>query len=357
MVNSRFLKPWWLVLYALVFFLLLRPLVLPTSQDLDTTFRLAPNATMQSFYEHIELWVVAEFRMKRFMKQHADETRGIQPWSYVFSWSYTSSEILDVFLAGPQQVYEHITLLEWWSMYDMDAYLVGEGLIEAGEYIAFVTDSEIIWRYIQRYDFLAQAQKDRGQLISLEGYLYPNTYFVDRDKNVVDQLVYLQLEAFKTTIWTPFGDWLMQLSTTLQEKWYDFTLSTYGALTLASIIEKEERYGPNRVTIASVFYNRLTTNMRIDADISLCYGLQTWYESCTPAVIWRSVQDASNPYNTRAVSWLPPTPIASPTVSSVQALLDANKTGDFYYLHDSSWQLHTATTLDNHVSNKQKYLY
>ncbi len=71
---------------------------------------------------------------------------------------------------------------------------------------------------------------------------------------------------------------------------------------LASIIEKEERYGPNRPTIASVFFNRLETGMRIDADISLCYGLGKGYENCTPEVIVENLYDASNVYNTRAVA-------------------------------------------------------
>ena len=114
--------------------------------------------------------------------------------------------MLDVFLAGPQQAYEHITLLEGRGMYDIDAYLADKNLIEQGDYISFVTDSEIISRYIQRYDFLAQAAKERDTITSLEGYLYPNTYFVDRDKNVIDQLVYLQLEAYNTSIWQPLGE-------------------------------------------------------------------------------------------------------------------------------------------------------
>ena len=79
-------------------------------------------------------------------------------------------------------------------MYDVDAKLSRDGLIEAGEYLAFVQDQDIINRYRERYDFLQQAFDERGILSSLEGYLYPDTYFVDIDKDIVDQLVYLQLE-------------------------------------------------------------------------------------------------------------------------------------------------------------------
>ena len=314
-------------------------------------------AAVAWIYSEIDMWWIKEIQLKRFMKWHASDLTKIQQWSYVFSWSYTPQEILDVFLAWPGQTYEHITLLEWWSMYDIDAYLVKQDLISAGEYIDFVTDEEIITTYIERYDFLAQAKQERPELSSLEWYIYPDTYFVDPDKNVIDQLLYLQLEWFNKNIWSVYGEDLKNLNTLLANKWYDFSLSTYWALILWSIIEKEERYGPNRIDIANIFYNRLNTWMRIDADISLCYWLKTWYETCTPQVIWASVTDASNPYNTRAVAWLPPTPIASPTPSSIKALIETNKTDNFFYLHDPEGNLHTARTLDEHVINKNKYLY
>jgi UPF0755 protein len=73
-------------------------------------------------------------------------------------------------------------------------------------------------------------------------------------------------------------------------------------MTLASIIEKEERVDENKDEIASVFLNRLVSNMRIDADISLCYGLAEPYDECPPSVIVENLQDTSNPYNTRAVA-------------------------------------------------------
>ncbi len=72
-------------------------------------------------------------------------------------------------------------------------------------------------------------------------------------------------------------------------------------MILASIVEKEERSNSQRPAVASVFYNRLQDGMRIDADISLCYGLAQPYSACTPDVIVENLQDNTNLYNTRAV--------------------------------------------------------
>ena len=161
----------------------------------------------------------------------------------------------------------------------------------------------------------------------------------------MDDLLYLQLEAFDTKIWQPYGEQLRTLSSRLEQLGYDFSLSTYGALIVASIIEKEERVDSNRPSIASVFFNRINEPMLIGADISLCYGLQEPYSTCTPSVIVNNLYDTDNPYNTRAVSGLPPTPIVSPTASSVQAVVTAEPTQWFYYLHANDGTLHLARTL------------
>ena len=96
--------------------------------------------------------------------------------------------------------------------------------------------------------------------------------------------------------------------------------------------------------------------MRIDADITLCYGLKTGYEACTPALIAKSVADTKNPYNTRQQKGLPPTPITSPTVSSVDALLNFAVSDYLFYLHDTDGKIHYGRTVSEHNANKNQYL-
>lgn len=324
--------------------------------DINKTITLKEGQSLAQTSLYEELWFKKKAALKRFLKKNNDQVKTIQVWSYVFSGSYSNEDLLAVFLEGPAQTYNRLTILEWWSSYDIDGYLVEKWIAEAGEYRDFVTDQTIIGRYGERYEFVGQALKEKWSLPSLEWYLYPSTYFVDPDKNVIDQLLYLQLEEYKKNIRTPFGDDLLSLSDSLSAKWYGFSLSTYGALSLASVIEKEERVPKNRVTIASVFYNRLNDGMRIDADITLCYWLALTHKACTPTVIWNNVYDASNSYNTRAVWGLPPTPISSVTVSSVQALIDAKKSSNYFYLHDDSGQIHVAKNLAEHNVNKRTYI-
>ncbi len=351
--SKRYTKPGRIIAYVVIAWIIFSSLF-GGKVEIDQTIRLEEGETISKIYDHIG-WI-DRVKMKRFFAKHDEDVASIQPWAYAFSWSYKFDEVLDVFLAWPQVIYEHITLLEGWSSYDVDAELVEKELATAGEYRSFITDPAIINRYAQRFTFLAQAVEERGSITTLEGYLYPDTYYVDLSKDIVDQLVFLQLQNFQTKIREPYGEDLISLRDRLQVIEYDFSLSTYGAVILASIIEKEERSNSQRPAIAWVFYNRLQDSMKIDADISLCYGLEQPYSACTPEVIVENLQDSSNLYNTRAVQWLPPTPIGNPTVGSITALLEAEKWPYYYYLHDSEGELHLGSNISEHNNNKSKYL-
>lgn len=285
---------------------------------------------------------VRKLKLKTFLRKNDDQYNlsKIQEGLYSFSGEYTQWEFLDTILAWPQQAYQKCTLLEGRSLYDIDEYLVDKWYIEKGEYIAFASDQTIISKYKQRYDFLSNTN-----LITLEGFLYPDTYQIDLWWNILDQLIYLQLEAFKNKVRSKLKD----DKTPLNLSWYDI-------IKLSSIVEKEEKNKNNKSTVAWIFVNRLQNNMRIDADISLCYGLHQSYKRCTPSIIARNIKDVSNKYNTRQNTGLTPTPIGNPSFETINAVISYNKTKYLFYLHDSNGGIHYAETLTQHNQNVSKYL-
>lgn len=266
----------------------------------------------------------------------------ISEWNYYFTWKYSQTEFLNIIAAWPQTNYIRYTVLEWRSIYDIDYDLTKKWYIDEWEYISFVTDSTYISRYQNRYDFMSKVQN----LSTMEWFLYPDTYNIDSEWNFVDQLVYLQLENFKTKVWTPYVDKINSFK----------RLNRYEILSLASIIEKEEKSSANRPTIAGIFINRLDAGMMLGADITLCYWLKQPYEICTPAVIAKSVSDTTNIYNTRQQKWITPQPISNPSADSISAVLNYKNTEYYYYLHDNSWNIHYGKTLQDHNANKSKYL-
>jgi UPF0755 protein len=96
--------------------------------------------------------------------------------------------------------------------------------------------------------------------------------------------------------------------------------------------------------------------MLLGADITLCYDFKQPYATCTPALIAKKVSDTKNPYNTRQVAGLPPTPIANPNAETIKATLSPQSTSYLFYLHDAKGGIHYAKTNEEHNKNKAQRL-
>lgn len=230
-------------------------------------------------------------------------------------------------------------------MYDTDAYLTKKGLISEGSYIQKVQDQQFISAMRSEFSFLAMLPEGK----SLEGFLYPDTYFLDQQGVVLEQLIKAQLKNFDEKVWKQYREQFLSF----QPK--DLPLNNYAALVLASVIENEEKNLNNKPTIAGIFINRISQGMRLDADVTLCYGLKITYDQCRAAIV-PNLNDANNLYNTRKNIGLPPTPISSPSVATINALFHYRNTDAIYYLHDAQGNIHYGTTLEEHNANKEKYL-
>lgn len=301
------------------------------------TITIKEGDTFQTFLQ--DLTWKTKIQTKLYVKRNDVDFSKLQMGSYVFSGSYSPKTFVETILEWPRVAYHTVKILEGWSVYDVDNSLSKKWLITSGEYISFATNPAIINKYQTRYEFLPKNIK------TLEGFLYPDTYKVDTEKNVIDQLVYLQLETFKKRVWEKAKELTPQL-------WMDW----YKTIIMASIVEKEERIEKNRPIVAGILIKRLQIGMLIGADISLCYFFEIPYADCTPSFIARNVADTKNPYNTRSVSWLPPTPVGNPTLNSIMASLQPTYTDYLYYLHDNKGQIYYGKTLEEHNANKRNYL-
>lgn len=102
------------------------------------------------------------------------------------------------------------------------------------------------------------------------------------------------------------------------------------AVTLASIVEKETAIPEERRHIAAVFVNRLRLGMKLQSDPTIIYGITKGYP------LGRGIREseitAATPYNTYAVTGLPPTPICNPGKDSVAAVLQPEPSNDLYFV-------------------------
>jgi UPF0755 protein len=329
----------WILLFLIVFFVwnfFLKWIYLNqtiTIQDWENVSKIFNN-----------LWTVDKLRIKIYIyeKKKSIDFSKLSAWTYVFSWYYSKSDFINKILIWPKQTFTRYTVLEWRSIYDIDSDLSKKWFIKQWEFISFVTDANIIWKYILKYEFL---QKTNKNLISLEWFLYPDTYYVPIEKNFVDQLVYMQLENFKNKVWENVKDKL---------NW--FILNRNDILILASIVEKEEKKSDNKPIVAWIFIKRLNIGMKLDADVSLCYWLHQSYETCKNYMTTKNLNDKNNIFNTRQNKWLTPQAISNPSISSITSVLNYTNTDYLFYLHDKNWQIHYWKTLEEHNQNKQIYL-
>ncbi|MBN2143355.1 MAG: endolytic transglycosylase MltG [Candidatus Aureabacteria bacterium] len=154
------------------------------------------------------------------------------------------------------------------------------------------------------------------EVSSLEGFLFPDTYFIyygEDEKKVLKMMV----KRFHEII----GSLNIASSVCYQSH------GLYTGIILASIIEKEAAYPPDRPHVSSVFWNRLNQNWRLDADTTVHYILNQWQRPLT-----RQDLKVDSPYNTRRYKGLPPTPICNPGRVSIQAAFFPDKSKDMFFI-------------------------
>jgi UPF0755 protein len=304
--------------------------------------------TIQDFFSWMSFF--DRLRTKRYLMTHTVDTKKIQTGTYIFSWSYAPANYIKAIIAGPTQEYIRYTILEGWSLYDIDADLTKKKLTPQGAFLQAAQSSATIAWLSKTYPFL---QQDKP-LTTLEWFLYPDTYFISTNTDPVQQLLQASLKRFREKIiplWESEWDWFKEKA---QWKWLSFSL--LWAMNIASVIEKEERNLKEKPTIAGIFINRLSQDIQLGADITLCYGLKEPYETCTPSVIARWIYEQANLYNTRIHSWLPPTPISSITADTFGALMWFKSTTYLFYLHNMQWEIYYAETNAEHEQNKRLYM-
>jgi UPF0755 protein len=155
---------------------------------------------------------------------------------------------------------------------------------------------------------------------NLEGLLFPKTYEIV-EKTTADDLVDLMLHQF--TVDTGALDFMRAAR---------FNITPYQVVIVASLIEREAKVARDRPLIASVIYNRLARPMRLQIDATVEYAILLQTGHYKYPLTTQDYTDVHSPYNTYLADGLPPGPIASPGLASLQAALNPANTSYYYYV-------------------------
>jgi cell division protein YceG involved in septum cleavage len=149
----------------------------------------------------------------------------------------------------------------------------------------------------------------------LEGFLFPDTFELEKHASVRD-LVQLQLEDFKRRIKGVDMGYARSKN-----------LTTYDVLTIASMIEREAGLASQRELVAAVIYNRLHEGMPLGIDATTRFATGNYMQPLTESEL-----AVDSPYNTRTHAGLPPGPIDSPGLASIEAAAHPAKTDYLFYV-------------------------
>ena len=187
------------------------------------------------------------------------------------------------------------------------------------------------------YDFTYPFLEDipLGDASRLEGFLFPDTYYFYEGMSATGAIDKL-LGTFHLKRTQEMIDLAAQMGYSFRD-----------VITIASMIEKEAANDEERATIASVIYNRLASGMALGVDATSLYTHPDHEGAPTDEML----NDASDPYNTRINTGLPPSPICSPGINSINAAFKPASTNYYYYALDTATGVHRFFTNQTDFNN------
>ncbi len=240
----------------------------------------------------------------------------LQAGLFRLSPSMSTEEIVTSLTRGPEGIW--VRLQEGWRVEEMAEELNSKFEIRNSKFLA----------------------------VAKEGYMFPDSYLFPREA-----IVSLVVDTLRDTFERRF-------SQDLRSKIKSQSLTEEQGVIIASIVEREARSDKVRQMVASILLKRYKIGMGLNADATLQYalGFQKQEKSWWKRHLTSEDKKVDSPFNTYLHSGLPPAPICNPSVSSLQAVANADSSTPYlYYYHDSKGNSHYAKTLEEHNQNVNNY--
>lgn len=246
------------------------------------------------------------------------EQRKIKAGDYALKTGSDAGNVLDLLISGKTYMFP-VTIPEGYTIFQIADLFHRLGIASREDFLALARDKAIL--------------KEFGiQGASLEGYLFPDTYFLrpsekDNPKSVIRRMVQRFREVYDREVGPVAA----------KAGW-----TTAQVVTLASLIEKEARSSEHAL-VSAVFHNRLRLNMRLQCDPTVIYGIKPMGSKIT-----RKDLDRKQPYNTYQTAGLPPGPIANPGRASLVAAVSPADKNYLYFVARNDGTHEFSSSLKEH---------
>ena len=245
----------------------------------------------------------------------------VQAGVYHFEGGLNTRDVAQILIHGGKEL--ALTFFE-----GMNLSQIQDALKVAGVEVDF--SKQNLKNYGQQFSFL----RNFNNATSLEGFLFPDTYFFFKDVTTTDAISKFLINFQRKA-----------LPLFLQSQSKDY----YSDLILASLLEEEIQKKEDKTLVADILKRRLKIGMKLDVDATVVYVTKN------PNVSKIDLQ-INSPYNTYRYRGLPPTPISNPGIDSIEAALSPKANDFWYYLTDRQGGVYYAKTIEEQLENKAKYL-
>lgn len=237
-----------------------------------------------------------------------------------------------------------LTIIPGWTLRQVADYLVAQGFASTTDDVYALTgkpayDYRRVASVLPKIEEL-KILEDKPAYVSYEGYLAPETYRVFADASVLDILKKL------------IGQREKEITNEMHADIKKSGKSLYEIMTMASILEKEVQTPQDKAKVADILWRRLAQGWALQVDSSVHYAVDRSGDVFTTD----QERDIDSPWNTYKYPGLPLGPIATPGVAAIKAALYPEKNNYWYFLTGKDNTVHYGRTLDEHNTNKYKYL-
>jgi len=306
------------------------------NDDTPVTFFIEPCETAAEIAVRLEeKGFISDAELFRRYVQYHKLDAGIEAGEFTLRQTMTIPEVAQALQHG-QRPEQTVTILEGLRLEQIAAEVAEQTDISREEFLALATTG---WRNAGlTFDLPPDLPPDA----TLEGFLFPETYRLPESSTAADLLTRM-LETFETRV-----------SPEMRAAAANRGLNVYELVTLASIVEREAVLDEERPLIAGVYHNRLAGGWFLGACPTVQYALggpDNWWPQFT-----LEATEVDSAYNTYHNLGLPPGPICSPGLASIQASAYPTETDYFFFLADCTKNDGShlfAVTQEEHNANYQ----
>lgn len=291
----------------------------------DVIFSIEPGMSFSTLNKKLVVEkIIKESRYLEILARHSKRANNIKSGEYQLTPGIIPSELLDIFVSGKTVQYS-LALIEGWQIYEM---------LEA------IKSNDVLEKKLTSYDPETLLNQLGYSEPYAEGLFFPDTYYFPRGTTDIDFLK----RAYE------------RLKQVLEEEWQnrDEKLpykSSYDALIMASIVEKETSLASERAKIAGVFVRRLNKNMKLQTDPTVIYAMGRQFNGN----IRKKDLKIDSPYNTYLYKGLPPSPISLVGREAIHAALHPENGKELYFVAKGDGSHYFSENLAEHNRAVVKY--